>query len=247
MEIELSQTGLALIVFAFIFGGLCKGISGIGVPVIAVPVIADLTNIVLAIVLIAIPSVVSNIYQVWRYRKQWNNEVNLIPLCVWAIVGSGVGIFILDSVNPSILAQILGLVLLVYILIRFLKKITLSDNTARRMAGPAGFLSGLTGGTTGVSAPVILMYLSSIALEKSAFIFGISVYFIAMGLGQFLWLIQAELMTFHLAYLSTLTLIPLGIGMWIGQKIGDAISKKRFDQFIMLIMSVLGLKLFLGI
>ena len=63
MILDISYLELLLIVGAFVFGGLCKGISGVGVPIVAVPVIASVTDITLAIILIAIPSVVPNFYR----------------------------------------------------------------------------------------------------------------------------------------------------------------------------------------
>ena len=71
MILDISNLEPALIVGAFLFGGFCKGISGGGVPIIAVPVVTALTDVRLAIVLIAIPSVIQNIYQVCKYRDAW--------------------------------------------------------------------------------------------------------------------------------------------------------------------------------
>lgn len=49
-----------------------------------------------------------------------------------------------------------------------------SPKLKKILAAPAGFLSGIAGGITGVSAPVILMYLTAIDLSREAFIFAIS-------------------------------------------------------------------------
>jgi uncharacterized membrane protein YfcA len=115
------------------------------------------------------------------------------------------------------------------------------------LAAPMGFLAGLAGGTTGVSAPVIMMYMSAINLVRGSFIFGISVYFIAMGSGQFVWLGLAGLMTWELAAASALTLIPLALGMSLGQKIGEHVSQTQFEKVIQSILVVLGVKLLLNI
>ncbi len=74
MILDISYLELLLIVGAFVFGGLCKGISGVGVPIVAVPVIASVTDLTLAIILIAIPSLVPNFYQVWRFKTSWTRQ-----------------------------------------------------------------------------------------------------------------------------------------------------------------------------
>jgi uncharacterized membrane protein YfcA len=240
---DISYLELLLIVCAFVFGGLCKGISGVGVPIIAVPVIAAVTDIRLAIILIAIPSVIPNIYQVWKYRSSWKQQFPLRSLSILSILGSGIGILILIEIDPKILSQGLGAILLIYIISRRLHAFSFTQAQKKFLAAPAGFLAGIAGGTTGVSAPVILMYLTAIGLSRDAFIFAISVYFIAMGSGQFVWLLASELMTLELTFISTITLIPIAAGMWAGNFIGQRISSEQFNLFLQLFILGLGLKL----
>lgn len=244
---DVSHLELLLIVGAFVFGGLCKGISGVGVPIVAVPVIASVTDITLAIILIAIPSVVPNFYQVWKFKASWTRPFSLTTLCIASIVGSGIGVLLLVKVDPAMLSRILGLIVISYCAIRRLQPLNLNKQMTQALAAPMGFLAGLAGGTTGVSAPVIMMYMSAINLVRGSFIFGISVYFIAMGSGQFVWLGLAGLMTWDLAAASALTLIPLALGMSLGQKIGEHVSHTQFENVIQLILAVLGLKLLLNV
>lgn len=232
------------IVAAFVLGGIFKGILGLGVPVIAVPVIADAVSIVLAIILISVPSVVPNIYQVWAYRHHVDPDIRLLPLGIASVVGSGLGILTLTSVDPALLTRLLGLILWLYMGFRALKpSFQLSRRIARWTNAPAGFLAGLAGGLTGVSAPVILVYLMSLRLPKETFILTISWYFIAMGGGQFAWLVQAGLMTWTLLLWSVLSLIPIFVGMWLGTRIGHYVSKQRFEQLILVMMALMGAKL----
>ena len=244
---DISYLELLLIVCAFVFGGLCKGISGVGVPIVAVPVIASVTDITLAIILIAIPSVVPNLYQVWKFKASWTRPFSLTALCIASVIGSGIGVLILLKVDPEMLSKILGLIVISYCAIRRWQPLNLSERMTQILAAPSGFLAGLAGGTTGVSAPVIMMYMSAINLVRGSFIFGISVYFIAMGSGQFVWLGLAGLMTWELAAASALTLIPLALGMSLGQKIGEHVSQTQFEKVIQSILVVLGLKLLLNI
>lgn len=241
---QLSTFDAVSIILAFVLGGIFKGILGLGVPVIAVPVIADAISIVLAIILISVPSVIPNIYQVWAYRKHVDPDIRLIPLGVASIVGSGLGILTLTFTDPDILTRLLGLILWLYMGFRALKPaFQLSRRIARWTNAPAGFLAGLAGGLTGVSAPVILVYLMSLKLPKETFILTISWYFIAMGSGQFVWLVQAGLMTWELFLWSSSSLIPIFVGMWIGTRIGHYISKQRFEQLILVMMALMGAKL----
>jgi uncharacterized membrane protein YfcA len=244
---DISYLELLLIVCAFVFGGLCKGISGVGVPIVAVPVIASVTDITLAIILIAIPSVVPNLYQVWKFKASWTRPFSLTALCIASVIGSGIGVLILLKVDPEMLSKILGLIVISYCAIRRWQPLNLSERMTQALAAPMGFLAGLAGGTTGVSAPVIMMYMSAINLVRGSFIFGISVYFIAMGSGQFVWLGLAGLMTWELSAASALTHNTHPLGMSLGQKIGEHVSQTQFEKVIQSILVVLGLKLLLNI
>ena len=168
-------------------------------------------------------------------------------LCLASVIGSGIGVLILLKVDPEMLSKILGLVVIGYCAIRRWQPLKLSHRTTRVLAAPTGFLAGLAGGTTGVSAPVVMMYMSAIDLARESFIFGISVYFIAMGSGQFVWLSLAGLMTWKLAFASAFTLIPLALGMGLGQRIGEYVSHSQFEKIIQLILLILGLKLLLNV
>ena len=118
-----------------------------------------------------------------------------------------------------------------------------SPKLKKILAAPAGFPSGIAGGITGVSAPVILMYLTAIDLSREAFIFAISVYFIAMGSGQSVLLLESSLMTVELTFISTLTLIPIAAGMWAGNFRGQRISSGQFNLFLQLFILGLSVKL----
>ena len=243
MTPDVSSLELLLIVSALVFGGFCKGFSGMGVPVIAVPVIASVTDLTFAIIMIAIPSVVPNFYQVWMYRQSWNRQFPLPSLSILSVIGSGVGIFVLLNAEPKLLIQILGGLIIIYVISRRLNPFDLSNTSAKLLAGPVGFFSGLAGGTTGVSAPVILMYLTSLNLSRETFIFSISVYFIAMGSGQFIWLAVSNLMTWEFVILSTLGLGPIFFGMWLGNQIGRLVSGDQFNSVLQLFLLALGIKL----
>ena len=197
MILDISYLELLLIVGAFVFGGLCKGISGVGVPIVAVPVIASVTDITLAIILIAIPSVVPNFYQVWRFKMSWTRPFPLGTLCLASVIGSGIGVLILLKVDPEMLSKILGLVVISYCAIRRWQPLNLSEHMTRVLAAPTGFLAGL--------------------------------------------------MTWKLAFASALTLIPLALGMSLGQRIGEHVSHSQFETIIQLILLVLGLKLLLNV
>ncbi len=61
---------LILIVVALGAGAIAKGATGMGLPLIAMPVMASAFGLQHAISIMTIPLLVTNIWQVWRLRGQ---------------------------------------------------------------------------------------------------------------------------------------------------------------------------------
>lgn len=69
MEISLSTEQVLIIAAcatAILFGGIVKGTLGVGLPLFAVPIMSLMIGSTQAIALVAVPVVVSNIWQAWQ-------------------------------------------------------------------------------------------------------------------------------------------------------------------------------------
>ena len=62
----------------FIAGGILKGATGIGSPIIAVPILAIYFDARFAIIMFSIPNIIPNLWQAWSYRKTALNNAFLV-------------------------------------------------------------------------------------------------------------------------------------------------------------------------
>jgi len=67
--------GISLIFFAMFLGGLLKGVTGAGMPIIAVPVIATFYDVRLAVIILVIPNLLINLFQINKF-KSYNVETS---------------------------------------------------------------------------------------------------------------------------------------------------------------------------
>ena len=76
--------GVIWAALALALGGILKGATGAGAPIIAVPVIALFHDVPTAVVALVLPNCFSNLWQSWTYRKS-------IPegAFAWAFAGAG--------------------------------------------------------------------------------------------------------------------------------------------------------------
>ena len=175
----------ALIFVALALGGLLKGAIGAGAPVVAVPVMALFFDVQLAVVVMVIPNLVSNLWQGWQHRAQMLPRRFTLGLALSGAIGAGTGSVILAVVPSDVLLLVVAVMVLFFILFRLARPDWgLSYPAALKLVWPAGFLAGNLQGATGVSAPVSISFLSAMRLDRLAFLATISVFFALMSVVQ---------------------------------------------------------------
>ena len=230
---------------ALAFGGVLKGAVGAGAPVVAVPILALLFNVQVAVVLFTIPNIVSNLWQLWAYRREL-----LAPKFVWSFAGGGaagafLGSLFLAFVSGEVLLASLGVVVFGYIALRLTRPDwVLPGDLADRYVLPVGVVAGVMQGAGGISGPVSITFLNAMRLERGAFIATISAFFLAMAVVQIPTLTALGVMTPKLTLWSILAAIPLFGAMPLGAWLGRRIERQTFDKVILILLAIVAVKLF---
>lgn len=236
---------LIVIFVALFVGGTMKSATGMGLPVIGIPVLTAYSSLPFAIAVILIPTVLSNAWQVWRYRNERTPRYLAIAIFVGASIGTVLGVTVLASLSSRWLNLGVALVVTVFLVSRVVRPDWhLSERMARRLAFPVSTTAGLLQGATGISSPVVVMFLSSIGLDRGSFIFSVSLIFLVSGMAQVPSMIVAGLLGTHQILGSALALAPIAAGMWFGERLGRFLSLELFNRLIMGILVLLVIKLF---
>lgn len=237
-----------LVLITVSFAYLVKGITGLGGPSVAVPVLAGFMGVEFTVAVIAIPTVMSNIWMVWENRSE-TSEIRrfIFPLLAAGLIGTVLGVWVLVSVDDEIMSMILGTLIIAYIVWYVLNpEAKLQDSAARRLAWPAGFGGGVLLGSTGVAAPAIATYAHSLRLARSGFVLAVSVPFLVLGITQIATLTavgaynQERIVAGLLACVPVLAVTP--IGMWIGRRI----SVIAFQYVVLVVLGIAALRLLWG-
>ena len=245
----LSGVDITLIGLAFFVAGLVKGILGLGIPFIIIPVVTAVTDVVTALALVALPTIIPNLVQLWQFRQHRLEFSHTVMLVAGLVPGVWLGAVILvDLQTSSLVTQILGGMLLLYLGSRVVRSpLALTTTMAKGLAIPAGFGSGFLGGLVGISAPISLTYLSAQRLERPQFIFQVSIFFGVIGSCQVIFYLHQGLADYPIIALSSIGLIPLFGGMYLGQVMGKYLSQSSFEKLVLAVLCVIGLKLVLDI
>lgn len=235
------------VVIAVVFlalGGLVKGATGAGAPVLAVPAMAMLYDVKLAVVIMMVPNLLTNIWQWWQYRKSLLGTRFVVLFASAAAVGTIFGTWLLATLPQEFLSLTLAAVVFVYVAFRFLRPgWVLSDSTALKLSMPVGVISGALQGASGISAPVSLSFLNAMRLERPTFIATVSVFFLMMTVTQIPALMALGIMTPALFGVSALALIPILAMMPVGARLAQRFSKDVFDRVMLAMLVLLALKL----
>ena len=237
-------TDLLYIALAFLLGGVLKGATGAGAPILAIPVLSLYHDVPTAVTVFVVPNILSNVWQSWQYRRERLPAAFSVPLVVAGIVGAGVGTLLLSTLSGQALAALVAAVLFVYIAFRLARPDwRLAYARAVPLAAPLGLVAGILQGASGISAPVSITFLNAMRLERAVFIATISIFFLGMGLAQLPLMMAFGLMTGERFLASGVALLPLLAGMPLGAWLARRVSRSVFDRVILALLGVMAVRL----
>jgi uncharacterized protein len=235
---------LALIALALGGGGLVKGVTGMGMPMVAVPVVAAFLGVQHAVAVLVVPIVVTNFLQFWAYRGH-RSDTEFLPLFLTAgVAGVGLGTWLLVELPERALSLAMAAMVAIYIATQLARPgMRLSKRLAQRLAGPAGVAAGALQGATGVSGPVTAMFLHARGLARESYVYAAAAMFLLFGLVQLPALILAGVMTWRIALEGTLALPPALAMMAVGGWLARFISPQFFNRIILGLLAAIALQL----
>lgn len=222
-------------------GSTVKGVAGIGLPLVAVPLLTVLVNLKTAVTMTTVPIIGSNFVQSIQggrfphlVKRFWTL---LVPLFVAIIVGTR----LLVVLPERVLELIIGVaVISIPLVLHFIPHIRVT-RAHERWANPLiGIGSGLLGGISTFYGPPIMLYVFGMRLPKDEFIPTISLMYTVAGVGMLFGIYANRVATLPEIGVAFLMLIPTAIGMWIGRFVRVQLSESRFQQLIVAIYVVTG-------
>jgi len=236
--------GVAAVVVAVALGAFVKGITGAGLPLIATPVLATFVGPEEAVVVMTIPTFVSNLIMIRAHRRPLRDVPDLGPLLVAGVVGTAIGVWFLRELSPDALSLVLAGTVILYVVVRKLKPgMRLSSRVSRFTAPPAGLAAGTLQGTVGISGPLLASYLHSYGMDRSTYLFALTLFLQVFGLAQIVGVAVTGLYTADRLLISALALIPVAIVMPLGIALSRRLSTAGFDRFVLIVLVASAAKL----
>lgn len=229
---------------ALALGGILKGATGAGTPVVAVPVLTMIYGVKFAIVVMLMPNLLTNIGQAWAFRGAQPSRILVWGFALAGCVGVLIGTAMLVTVSQALLTLFVAASIFLYIALRLTKPDwKLEMATAKLISVPAGIVAGFLQGSTGLSAPASITFYNALRLDRLGFIAAISVYFSMTTLPQIAALWYLDLLTWGNLALSFAAFLFVLLFMPVGAMLARRLSREAFDKATLILLALIALKL----
>lgn len=225
----------------FFAAGIVKGVTGMGLPTVAMGVLGGLISPLAAASLLIAPSFVTNVWQLFAGPKFGPLLRRFWPMMVAIVAGTVAGSSLLTSGSTALTTAALGAALVIYAAYTLLARQLRVPAGLEPWLSPAiGLVTGAVTGGTGVFVIPAVPYLQALGLEKDDLVqalglsFTISTIALAAGLT---W--RGAFQLDNLA-MSGLAILPALAGMWTGQLIRNRVSPATFRLWFLICLLLLG-------
>ena len=226
----------------FFLAALVHGSIGFGFPMIATPLLALVMDIQSAIIITLIPTLLMNIVSIasesnYRISAFIDAFKRHYLLATYALIGTGLGTFILIYSNSELFKVLLAFAILVYLISDQIKlRIPWLTQYPRSAKLVFGLSAGLLGGLTNVMAPVLIIYSLELKKSKQDIIQASNICFLFRKITQIVLFSFTAKFTLDELSISSLMFIISAIAIALGIQIKKRIKVEIYIKLLKLLL-----------
>src|ERR1700730_8742465 len=234
----------AAVVCSLIVVGLLKGIIGVGMPVVALPLLSLFIDIKSAAMLLSMPLIFSNLPQALEGGKTRRCLIQLMPVILGMIPGLFLGVRVLLALDPSVAKIIAGLVIMGVGGVTLLApKLQLQSRLVLPTGITFGFFGGILGGIAAMPGPLVFIFLLAKGLRGKPFTKEASLYLVVSAGLLAILLTASRQFSWLDVSVSTAAMLPVVLGMYVGQHMRDKIAPETFKKLVLIAVVAAGAEL----
>jgi uncharacterized membrane protein YfcA len=244
--VDLSQISVGLLAAAMLaisIGAFAKGITGVGLPILAVPALASFTSVEEAVVLMVLPSIASNGWLVATHRK-WTILREHRGFLLYGVIGGVFGTWLLSILDDHWLKLILAIWLGIYLLQYFSRR---SYDHFFSGRGGFGSLLGMAAGTMqgacGVSAPIVAPYFHVNGLVRETYAFATAFTFLLLSAARVGTMLSLALLTPDRLTIGLIVVVPTLLFTQLGIRWSRNIDDRAFNNILLTLFIAMEIKL----
>jgi uncharacterized membrane protein YfcA len=227
--IDFSAPRVLAIAMTFFVAGVVKGVTGMGLPTVAMGLLGTMMPPVVAASLLILPSFITNGWQLLagpRFavlaRRLWSM---MLGIAIGTVFGLGCALMLYAAS---------GLLALQW---------SVPAKMERLLSPVMGAVTGLVAGSTGVLVMPAVPYLQALGLAKEELIQALGLSFTVSTIALAIGLARGGSFQLGNIEASFLAVAPALFGMWAGQRIRQRVSPVTFRRWFFVCLFLLGLQL----
>jgi uncharacterized membrane protein YfcA len=235
----LGPVELAVLIAGLAVAGLAKGISGMGLPLIATPILAGVFGPRMAVTIVTIPIFAANsLLLVQGFRKRGLLR-GIVPFIVASVIGTAIGTLLLAQLDQKTFAILIAAMVTVF-LARGDR--LLGDDPAAlraRILGPlVCFVGGVLQGTTSIASPLVGSYFHAQRLPPADFVFVLAAIFELNSIVQLIGYSLQGLYTAEVVAIGLVGLVPTLLALAVGIYARGRLDPTLFRRLIIVLLVV---------
>jgi hypothetical protein len=242
MSFEPTVGTVLFIAGVYLLAGVVKGVLGIGMPLITIPLLASTVGPITAMALLAVPTFAINLvqtaqsgYMMGALRRFWV----AYPLVILGVVFSVT--LLLTRMDRGALMIVVGVVVILIAISQLMPFAAAIPQRAERWCTPlVGIVSGLIGGITSFLGPLMVMYLVALRVEKDQFIGAIALFYVIAAIPFYVGLGIHGYFGWPEFFASCGAALMIWFGVLIGQKLRARASGDLFRRLVLGMLIVIG-------
>jgi hypothetical protein len=235
---------LLLIAAAFLIAGFVKGVVGLGLPTVAMGLLAVTMPPAQALAIVIVPAIVTNIWQTFVGPYLRDIVRRLWPLMVGTIIGIRLNSGMLTGPYARYGTVVLGVLLVIYAIIGLKKfNFNVAQRNEKWIGGIVGVITGMVSATTGVQVIPSMPFMQAIGMEKDELVQALGVFFTVATLALAINLTSVGLLTAATALPGAVAMVASFAGMFIGQAVRTRLQPEAFRRWFLIAMILLGIYL----
>ena len=217
--------------------GLAKGMSGMGLPLIATPILAGVFGPRLAVSVITIPIFAANTLLLTQGIRKRGLLRDVVPFIIASMIGTAVGTILLAQIDQKLFALLITAMVAVFL---FGGDRLFGDDpaaTRARVIGPlVCFVGGVLQGTTSIASPLVGSYFHTRRLAPGDFVFILAAIFQLNSVVQFVGYSAQGLYTPEVVALGIVAVVPALLALMLGIYLRGRLDVVWFRRFIVVLV-----------
>lgn len=215
----------------FALAGFVKGAIGLGLPTIAMGLLAIVMPPIEAAAILILPSLLTNAWQMAAGPSLGAVTRRLWPMMIAVCLGTWAGAGLMGGTSARYGTALLGAALAVYAMTGLAAVRFAIPRTREPLLGPlTGAVTGMITAATGVFVIPAVPYLQAIGLEKEDLVQALGLSFTVSTLALAINVASAGALDVGIAGTTVVALVLACTGMWLGQVIRMRLSVALFRR-----------------